>query len=115
MHTYTVTPKRTHAEQMNHMLEDALSSYYLLVCAVNVFHRFESRDYDEEINQAIASYFLRNGSETVGFVHFAQKDCDPVPNFEVVKDNRVIGQGAGVVAWCKFLQEHNLLAPWVEV
>ena len=112
---YTVTPKRTHAEQMNHMLEESLKTFYMGACSANVFHRFENREYDEEINQAIASYYMRKGSEIVGFAHFAQKDSDPLPNFEVVKNGRVIGQGVGVVAWCKFLQEQNMLAPWVDV
>ena len=115
----------THGQKQCYDLEQTVKAAFNSALAGRMFARFETRDYNEETKTASAGYYVRSDrhlatsavgdSEILGHVTFTIKDGEILPSFKVVKNEMVIGEGTGVVAWCRFLQEHKALASWVTV
>ena len=114
-----------HGRRMCHDLEKTVKAAFLPALAGRMFARFETREYVEETKTASAGYYVRSdshlpsasvaNSEILGHVTFTITDDAILPSFKVVKNQAVIGEGTGVIDWCKFLRDQKALATWVEV
>nr|DAF93605.1 MAG TPA: hypothetical protein [Myoviridae sp. ctshb19] len=95
------------------ILADVVTAHFLVYTKLNWVPT--ERHYDTEQDVATTIYLLSYNSEIFGHATFTHKQGETAIKFNVVKNNKLLAEGAGIKDWCRYMKMRGVLRPWIEV